>query len=129
MIKEYSVYLLEMMEKETTNEGWIAIVDPTNAGLQNVDFDWIFFGITIVQSYYPRTFKYLIGPNPPLILQQPAKIVINFCGEEIRSRIRLPSTDELKDYIPEEAIPESMKRKQSLNSGIKLVDLGFSYLG
>ena len=121
MIKELTLYHIERVDSQTSNEGWLMVGDVTGTGLSNVNLDWKLFVIGTLQSYYPRGLKYIIAPNLPLILDATAQVVIAFANPEFRNRIKLISKEELREIIDDQQIPENIKVKQGENIATKLI--------
>ena len=49
MFKEFIVYHYERFDSQKSHDGWAQMVDPTDAGLQNVNLEWKLFLMTVLQ--------------------------------------------------------------------------------
>ena len=109
MIKEFTVWQFEMLDKKVKKEGWTIVVDISNAGLANVDLEWLLFNIETLQSYYPLGPKYLLAVNLPLVLEATMRIIINFSNDDMKKRLKVTAKEEMPDYFKLEDIPDHLK--------------------
>ena len=99
MIREFTVYLLELAELYSNRKGWILIIDINRAGLSNVDLAYCYFTLRILERNCPRGPRYFIAIDLPWILNTTAKLIMSFMNKEFRTITKFMKKDELSEYI------------------------------
>ena len=113
--KKYITYLMEKQDKITSHEGWVSVTDMSNATMVNIDIDFIYYFIKILETYYPR------GPKRDIILELPktsiineaAQLVLSYMGKEMKEKTLFITTEELNKYFDDQNIPAYVKQKKS----------------
>jgi len=127
LIRQYTVYQYELIDRQTSHQGWANAVDSNGMGLSNVDLDYSYFLIDVLQNYYPRGFKYMLVIDLPWILNATSKLVLAFMNEEIRKTVKFIKKDELTNYLDNDSIPVHLNGNYSnclttIPDGVKPLD-------
>jgi hypothetical protein len=127
MLRQYTVYQFEKLDRQTSHQGWASVSDSTDMGLSNVELDFSYFLTDVIQNYYPRGMKYMLVIDLPWILNATSKIVMAFMNEELRNSVKFIKKRELPNYLDKESIPVHLdgKNNQKLNQtpeGVKPLD-------
>lgn len=130
LIKQFTIYYFEKLDSQcVNNEGWTVVVDMTGSGLQNIDMPWFLFVIEAWQSYYPRGVKNIWVVNMPVLLDVPIRTVISTTNNDLKPRIQIVTTDQLKEHIDESNLPDHLNQGSSLIGLDSVPLLGGGLLG
>ena len=99
-----------MLDKNVKNEGWAIVYDVTDATLANVDLDFLFFNVEVLQSYYPRGYKHVFVVNLPIILDATIRVIISISNEEMKRHYKIIGGTEMIEYLKPEHVPDQLRR-------------------
>ena len=109
LIKEFTAYKLDVLDRQTSHEGFVDMIDATGAGISNVDLDYFYTLISVLHNYYPYGTKYIMPVNLPFILDATFRTILAVSNQEIKKRFKSISKEELKQYLNPQYIPDHLK--------------------
>lgn len=87
-MKQYLTYILDKVDNQVKKPyGWSVIFDCTGAGLENANFDLMFFAMDILGKYFPMQPKYVIAYGIPWMLKPFVKMGLSLVPEEAKKLI------------------------------------------
>lgn len=102
--QQFVAGILNHVDMDASDEGYVFLFDVTGMGLVNVDFDFLQFLISLIQTYYPYGLRYAILFNVPRIVRPMWSIAKIFLGGAERT-FRFCNQDEVQEFIPADQLP------------------------
>lgn len=102
--QQFVTGIVNHVDMESGRKGYVFVFDVTGMGMINIDFDFLKFLISLLQSYYPYGLRYAICYNVPNYLRPLWSMAKIFLGSTEKTFRFCTSVDELKKYIPEESL-------------------------
>lgn len=104
MVKKFFIYWLEMSFKVQPLEKIVTLFDMTEAGLSNLDMDFIRFILTSFKLYYPTLLEKLLIYEMPWIFNAAWKIIKTWLSAEAVSKIKFVTKSDVHTYIDREQL-------------------------
>ncbi|KAL7734802.1 hypothetical protein ACLKA6_011085 [Drosophila palustris] len=94
------VYWVERVQHETNYSKKITLfMDMTNAGLGNLDLDYIKSIIALFETKYPNAPNYIVVHELPFLLNAAFKIVKGFMPAEALEILRVTTKKDVNEYV------------------------------
>ena len=85
MIREFTVYLFERSDVISNKKGWTLVMDTTDSGLSNIDLEYCYFIIGVIQNEYVGGVKHMLVIDLPLTLSLTAKLIMSFMNKDLQT--------------------------------------------
>ncbi|XP_055622964.1 motile sperm domain-containing protein 2-like [Toxorhynchites rutilus septentrionalis] len=101
-MKRMFLYWLERMIREANDDYITILFELTDAGLSNVDMNYIQHIITILKNYYPLSLNYILVYDLPWILNATFHIIKKLLPAKAVDRLKNISNKTIREYIDED---------------------------
>lgn len=109
VIKQYTVWQIEKIDKQTTHEGWVLIADFTQADQTNIDLPWFMYLVELFQWSYPKAIKQIVLIDLPDVIKPSVQMVLSVTYKELKEKVVLIGKEKLANYIDAILIPEHLR--------------------
>lgn len=98
-MQQYLAYILDKIDNEVRKPyGWSVIFDCTDAGIENANFDLMFYAMNILGKYFPMQPKYIATYGIPWMLKPFVKMGLSLVPEEAKKLIKfVDNIDQLQN--------------------------------
>ncbi|XP_032587194.1 motile sperm domain-containing protein 2 [Drosophila mojavensis] len=93
------VYWVERIQRKDYLQKMTLFMDMTNAGLSNLDLDFIKAIINLFETKYPYTPNYIIVHQLPFLLNAAFKVVKTFMPADALEILRVTTKKDIKQYV------------------------------
>lgn len=100
-MKRFFIYYLERMEREEKGELITIVFDCRNAGLKNMDMEFIQFIIGVFKDYYPEMLNYILVFEMPWVLNAAWKVIKAWLPAAAVKKIKFLTKSNMNEYIDE----------------------------
>lgn len=105
---EQAFFLKVMLQadKESDGKGIALILDGTDAGLLNADYQMLLTVIRFVQIGYPIGFSYALVHNMPYILKPLWQVIRPLIADQFKDAVKFSTNETILEYIDEKNLPD-----------------------
>lgn len=109
-MKQFFAVLMDQVDDKVRRpRGWSLIFDCSDAGIENANFDLMFFAMDVIGKHFPLQPAYVIAYNIPWIMKSFMKLGLQMIPDEAKDLLRFVDDDEeLKSLFPLENLPDFM---------------------
>jgi len=111
MLKKFLVYLIEKESQRFANnqhKGICVVFDCKDAGIGNVDIDFLSFIVRTFTDYYPTLLESVVIHELPFLLKYVFQLVQSWLPKEHREYLHSVSAEDINQYIASEELPDFM---------------------
>ncbi|XP_023342819.1 motile sperm domain-containing protein 2 [Eurytemora carolleeae] len=101
-MKRFFVYYLERLEREEQGDLITIVFDCRNAGLKNMDMEFIQFIIGVFKDYYPEMLNYILVFEMPWVLNAAWKIIKAWLPAAAVKKIKFLTKSNMGEYITDD---------------------------
>ena len=107
-MKQYFAYIMDRVDNQVRKpRGWSLVFDCEGAGIENANFEMLFFAMEIIGKYFPMQPSYVIAYGIPWMLKPFIKMGLAMIPEEAMKLLKfVDSREDLMDIIPQEHLPD-----------------------
>jgi hypothetical protein len=113
ILKKLIIFIVEYLDNKNDGKGVTLLIDVSDAGYSNVDFDLALFLRPIHGKYYPQLVKIHLLTEIPWVISNILWIMLSVLPEKIRKIIKIVKKEELIEYIAEDQLPDSLGGKEN----------------
>jgi hypothetical protein len=106
--KKFAIFIIEYLDNKNDGKGVTLLMDVSDSGYSNVDFDLALFLRPIHGKYYPQLIKIHLLTEIPWIISSILWIMLSLLPEKTRKTIKVVKKEELIEYIAEDQLPDSL---------------------
>jgi hypothetical protein len=111
--KKFTISIIEYLDNKNDGKGVTIIMDVSDSGYSNVDFDLAMFLRPIHGKYYPQLIKIHLLTEIPWIISNILWILLSLLPEKTRQTIKIVKKEELIEYVAEDQLPDSLGGKDN----------------
>jgi len=101
-MKKFFVYYLERLNREEHGEQITVMFDCRNAGLKNMDMEFIQFIISTMKDYYPDPLNYILVFEMPWVLNAAFKVIKAWLPPAAVKKIKFLTKSNMGEYVSED---------------------------
>jgi len=101
-LKKFFVYYLERLDREENGDLITILFDCRNAGLKNMDMEFIQFIIGVFKDYYPWMLNYILVFDMPWVLNAAWKVIQAWLPPAAVKKIKFLKKNNISEYIDDE---------------------------
>jgi len=101
-LKKFFVYYLERLEREENGDQITIMFDCRNAGLKNMDMEFIQFIIGVFKDYYPDMLNYILVFEMPWVLNAAWKVIKAWLPAAAVKKIKFLNKSSISEYIDDD---------------------------
>jgi len=101
-MKSYFVYYLERLDREEDGDLITIVFDCRNAGLKNMDMEFIQFIIGVFKDYYPWMLNYILVFEMPWVLNAAWKVIKAWLPAAAVKKIKFLNKNTMNEYIDDD---------------------------
>ncbi|XP_076446615.1 motile sperm domain-containing protein 2-like [Babylonia areolata] len=116
LVKKFFVFWLEMAFKSNPVDRIVTLFDMTEAGLSNLDMEFIRFILTCFKLYYPTFLEKLLIYEMPWIFNAAWKVIKTWLSAEAIAKIKFVTKSDVHTYIDHGQLFEHMGGTCDLDS-------------
>lgn len=107
-MKQFFVHILDQVDDKVRKQrGWSLIFDCTDCGIENANFDLMFFAMDIIGKYYPMQPSYVVVYNIPWMMKPFIKLGLGMVPEEAQKLLRfIESSEEMMQLFSIQHLPD-----------------------
>merc|ERR1719348_721372 len=98
-MKRFFVYYLERLEREEDGDEITILFDCRNAGLKNMDMEFMQFIIGMLKDYYPWMVNYILVFEMPWVLNAAWKVIKAWLPAAAVKKIKFLTKSNMGEYI------------------------------
>lgn len=109
-MKQFFAVLMDQVDNKVRRpRGWSLVFDCSDAGIENANFDLMFFAMEIIGKHFPMQPAYVIAYNIPWIMKPFMKMGLQMIPEEAKDLLRfVDDAEEMQSLFPVENLPDFM---------------------
>lgn len=109
-MKQLFAVLMDKVDNEVRRpRGWSLVFDCQDAGIENANFDLMFFALDIIAKYFPLQPKYVLAHGVPWLLRPLVTIGLNMLPPEARDLLTFADNQEqLLELFDSSNVPDFM---------------------
>ncbi|KAL8561547.1 hypothetical protein ACOMHN_024783 [Nucella lapillus] len=116
MVKKFYIFWLELSFRANPLERVVTLFDMTDAGLSNLDMDFIRFILTCFKLYYPTLLEKMLIYEMPWIFNAAWKVIKTWLSAEAIAKIKFATRSDVHTYIDPEQLFQHMGGMCDLDS-------------
>eukprot|EP00088_Acartia_fossae_P070015 TRINITY_DN9268_c0_g1_i2.p1 TRINITY_DN9268_c0_g1~~TRINITY_DN9268_c0_g1_i2.p1 ORF type:complete len:548 (+),score=161.37 TRINITY_DN9268_c0_g1_i2:124-1767(+) len=101
-LKRFFVYYLERLEREENGDLITIMFDCRNAGLKNMDMEFIQFIIGVFKDYYPDMLNYILVFEMPWVLNAAWKVIKAWLPAAAVKKIKFLNKSNISEYVDDD---------------------------
>lgn len=101
-MKKFFVYYLERLEREELEDEITIVFDCRNAGLKNMDMEFMQFIIGMLKDYYPWMVNYILVFEMPWVLNAAWKVIKAWLPAAAVKKIKFLTKSNMGEYITDD---------------------------
>lgn len=109
--KNFVAYWVEKIEKESNGGKITLLLDMREAGLKNLDWDFLKFFFNLFILYYPDLVEHILVFESAWILSAAWKLIKSWFNPKLANSMKFVSKATIKEYIDDEELPERLGGK------------------
>jgi len=106
--RQFFVYMLERLDRETGGQKITIIFDCQNAGIRNVELEAIQFIMQVLIHYYPNVIRRILVHEMPWVMNAVWKVVKSLLPGPAQERIKFCTKANLGDYTDVSSLPREL---------------------
>ncbi|KAK7097956.1 motile sperm domain-containing protein 2-like isoform X2 [Littorina saxatilis] len=107
-VKKFFIFWLEMSFRADPLEKVVTFFDMSEAGLSNLDMEFIRFILTCFKLYYPTFLEKLLIYEMPWIFNAAWRVIKTWLSQEALARIKFATKSDIQSYIDKDQLFEHM---------------------
>lgn len=115
ILERYTAFRLHQLDvQKGANNPGLFVIDSSGSGLSNIDMNYSFFLVELLQDHYPQCFRRMVNVDLPFILNATSKIIMAMMGEQLRNLVDFVKHQKLVDYMSGDNIPRHLEGSMSV---------------
>ncbi|RWS28343.1 motile sperm domain-containing protein 2-like protein, partial [Leptotrombidium deliense] len=106
ILKQFLVHTVYKIDEQSSNKGYVLILDFKGASVKNCDLDLVSFLINTLKNYFPYGVQCILVNELPWILTAFWKLVETWIPENARELIKCTKYSTLREYFDESNLPD-----------------------
>lgn len=98
-LKKFFIYIMERLEREENGDEITMVFDCRNAGIKNLDMEFVQFVIGVFKDYYPNMLNYILVFEMPWVLNAAWKIIKGWLPAAGVKKIRFLTKATMGEYV------------------------------
>jgi hypothetical protein len=111
LILQFTAHLVESLDREAGNMGYVSVVDIKGTGYANCDMTLTLAMIDFMR-HYPLGPRLSVCMDLPWILKGVAKVIISLLPKSYRNKVKIINGNQLDEYLDAEEIPVTFGGKR-----------------
>lgn len=110
-MKQYFAFIMDQVDDRVRRpRGWSLIFDCTEAGIENANFDLMFFAMDTIGKHFPLQPAYVIAFGIPWMMKPFIKLGLQMIPEEAMMLLKfIDDPEEMRTIFPIENLPDFME--------------------
>jgi hypothetical protein len=107
-MKQYFAMIMDRVDNQVRKpRGWALVFDCQGAGIENANFELMFFAMSVIGKYFPMQPSYVLAFGIPWMMKPFIKMGLSMIPEEAMKLLKfIDCPEDLMDIIPAEHLPD-----------------------